>query len=226
MTPGESSPTPTPTSTPPDQRLLEQVMACDAFLHSSSARDRITPTPAHSTAADDRGRSRLLLLLTMLDAADATTDAPGGENADRGRQAPRENRLLLGRFELIDEIGAGGFGFVVRARDLRLGREVALKMPLPERVLGPGDVRRSLKEARAAARLDHPHIVRVYDAGELGPFGYYIASEYCAGPSLRRWLKGQNVPVPGRLAARCWPTSPMPSSMPTTGASSTATSSP
>src|SRR5271157_3461552 len=202
MTPGESSPTPTPTSTPPDQRLLEQVMACDAFLHSSSARDRITPTPAHSTAADDRGRSRLLLLLTMLDAADATTDAPGGENADRGRQAPRENRLLLGRFELIDEIGSGGFGFVIRAWDLRLGREVALKMPLPERVLGLGDVRRFLKEARAAARLDHPHIVRVYDAAELGPFGYYIASEYCAGPNLRRWLRSQNELVPGRLAAR------------------------
>ena len=103
---------------------------------------------------------------------------------------------------MIDEIGSGGFGFVIRAWDLRLGREVALKMPLPERVLGPGDVRRFLKEARAAARLDHPHIVRVYDAAELGPFGYYIASEYCAGPNLRRWLRSQNELVPGRLAAR------------------------
>jgi len=200
MIPAETRPTPTPTS--PDQRLLDQVMACDAFVHSSSVRDRIDATPPLSTETENRGRSRLLLLLTMLDAADATTDAPGGEGADRGQQAPLEKRLLLGRFEVIDEIGSGGFGFVIRAWDLRLGREVALKMPLPERVLGPGDVRRFLKEARAAARLDHPHIVRVYDAAELGPFGYYIASEYCAGPNLRRWLRSQNELVPGRLAAR------------------------
>ena len=66
----------------------------------------------------------------------------------------------------------------------------------------PGDVDRFLREARAAARLDHPHIVRVFDAGELGPLGYFIASEFCAGPSLRRWLKAQNEPVPARLAAR------------------------
>ncbi len=199
MTLAEASPTPTPTS--PDQHMLEHVMACDAFLHSSSVRDRIDTTDPRSAEADDRGRSRLLLLLTMLEAAETTADASRGESAARVQQAPPGKRLLLGRFEVIEEIGAGGFGFVVRARDIMLGREVALKMPLPERVLGPGDVRRFLKEAQAAARLDHPHIVRVHDAGELGPLGYYIAAEYCAGPNLRRWLQGQNEPVPGRLAA-------------------------
>ena len=131
MTPAKTGPT--PSSTPTDQRLLEQVMACDAFLHSSSVRDRIDSTPPLSTETEDRGRRRLLLLLTMLDAADTATEASKGKGADRGRQAPREKRLLLGRFEVIDEIGSGGFGFVVRAQDLRLGREVALKMPLPER---------------------------------------------------------------------------------------------
>lgn len=83
-----------------------------------------------------------------------------------------------------------------------LGREVALKMPLPERLLNASDVHRFLREARAAARLDHPNIVRLYDAGELGPLGYFIASEFCAGLSLRQWLKEQSTPVPPRLAAR------------------------
>ncbi len=74
-------------------------------------------------------------------------------------------------------------------------------MPLPERLMGAGDLARSLREARAAARLDHPNIVRVHDAGELGPLGYFIASEFCEGPNLRRWLRTRNEPVPARLAA-------------------------
>ena len=197
MTPDETSPAPV------DEHLLAQVMACDALLHASStAEDRASAGSASTTDADDRARSRLLLLLTMLEAAEMASGRPNEAGADPGRGARDEPRPILGRFDVLDDLGSGGFGFVVRARDRLLGREVALKMPLPERVLAPGDVHRFLREARAAARLDHPHIVRVHDAGELGPLGYFIASEFCAGPSLRRWLKAQNEPVPARLAAR------------------------
>ena len=79
---------------------------------------------------------------------------------------------------------------------------MALKVPLPERMLSAADSSRFLREARSAGRLDHPNIVRVYDAGELGPLGYYIASEFCPGPSLRRWISTQSGPVAFRLAAR------------------------
>ena len=113
-----------------------------------------------------------------------------------------DERPLLGRFEVIGHLGSGGFGIVVRARDLLLGREVALKVPLPERMMSAADSSRFLKEARSAGRLDHPNIVRVYDAGELGPLGYYIASEFCCGPNLRRWINTQSGPVAFRLAAR------------------------
>ena len=75
-------------------------------------------------------------------------------------------------------------------------------MPLPERLLSPDDLHRFLHEARAAARLDHPNIVRAFEAGELGPLGYYIASEFCAGPNLRDWLKSQGEAISARLAAR------------------------
>src|SRR5271157_3521395 len=197
MTPDETSPAPV------DEHLLDQMMACDALVHASStAPDRDSAGSASTTAADDRARSRLLLLLRMLESAGPTTDRPTNAGADPGQEGPDEHRPLLGRFEVLDDLGSGGFGFVVRARDLVLGREVALKMPLPERVLALGDVHRSLREARAAARLDHPNIVRVHDAGELGPLGYFIASEFCAGPSMRQWLKAQSQPVPPRLAAR------------------------
>jgi serine/threonine protein kinase len=196
MTPGEMSPEPL------DEHLLAQMMACDALLHGDSrAGDHHPSTPRSRTEADQRARSRLLLLLRMLDAAEATSDAPGDRTTARHPDTPGEDRPLLDRFEVFEDLGAGGFGFVVRARDRLLGREVALKMPLPERVLAPGDVRRFLREARAAARLDHPNIVRVHDAGELGPLGYFIASEFCQGLSLSRWLKAHGEPVPPRRAA-------------------------
>ena len=191
--------TPDETNTDPlDEHLLARVIACDALLHADSDHsDRPSQPPRSDDEADDRARSRLLLLLRLLDAVDATS----ADAADRPHTEPTEGHTLLGRFEILEDLGAGGFGFVVRARDRLLGREVALKMPLPERMLGPGDVRRFLREAQAAARLDHPHIVRVFDAGELGPLGYFIAAEFAAGPSLRQWLKAQTQPVSARMAA-------------------------
>src|SRR5438874_772293 len=118
MTPDETSPAPI------DERLLEQVMACDALLHASSTVQDPDAAGSPSTAeTDDRARSRLLLLLTMLDAAGTAMDRPtdAGAGAGPGRDGPDENRPLLGRFEVLDELGSGGFGFVVRARDRLLG---------------------------------------------------------------------------------------------------------
>jgi eukaryotic-like serine/threonine-protein kinase len=175
---------------------LTRVMACDALLRDAST-ERNSGF-SNASALGDRGRDRLRLLLKMLEASDPSSDS----GPISRRVAEDDAKPLLGRFEVLDHIGSGGFGFVVRAQDRLLGREVALKMPLPERLLSAGDVHRFLREARAAARLDHPNIVRVYDAGELGPLGYFIASEFCAGLSLRQWLKEQSTPVPPRVAAR------------------------
>ena len=166
MTPDETSPAPV------DAQLLAHMMACDALLHGSGSADRAIPAGALSMAGDDdRAASRLLLLLKMLEAPEIETDGPidGANRADRLVDADR--RPLLGRFQVLRELGSGGFGFVVHARDQLLGRDVALKMPLPERCPQSGDVHRFLREARAVARLDHPNIVRVFEAGELGPLG-------------------------------------------------------
>ena len=196
MTPDETSPVPV------NEHMLAQMMACDALLHADRAATDRGPDGSDAAAtADDLARSRLLLLLRLLDAAEAPSGPTSDDGVARVSDGFGENPTLLSRFEILEDLGSGGFGFVVRAHDRLLGREVALKMPLPERALGPGDVRRFLREAQAAARLDHPHIVRVFDAGELGPLGYFIAAEFCAGPSLRQWLKAQNAPVPARTAA-------------------------
>ncbi len=106
----------------------------------------------------------------------------------------------LGRFELRRLLGSGGFGVVLLAGDKTLDREVALKLPRPELLLA-GEMRsRFLREAKAAALLDHPGIVPVFDAGEVGPL-WYIAAGYVKGPSLAQWMRDNPRPVPARTSA-------------------------
>jgi WD40 repeat protein len=113
-----------------------------------------------------------------------------------GAQVP----LQLGRFQIVRELGRGGFGIVFLAHDPVLGREVALKVPRPD-VLDTAQLRRRFsREARAAAALDHPNIVSVLEAGELGGIGY-IVSTYHEGSTLAGWLKGRFEDVPPRTAA-------------------------
>ncbi len=106
----------------------------------------------------------------------------------------------LGRFVVKRELGRGGFGIVYLAFDSVLKRDVALKLPRLEASLAPELRERFLREARAAAGLDHPNLIPVFDVGELGPF-CYLVSAYCDGPSLQTWLRRRDEPVAPRTAA-------------------------
>jgi serine/threonine protein kinase len=93
----------------------------------------------------------------------------------------------FGVYEVLDVLGAGGMGRVYRARNVTLDRVVALKTLAPQFSADSGFVQRFLKEARSAARLNHPNIVQIYDFGcEEGT--YFLAMEYVDGPSLRALL--------------------------------------
>src|SRR5262245_52244097 len=95
----------------------------------------------------------------------------------------------VGPYEIVGWLGAGGMGEVYRARDPRLGREVAIKL-LPESLAGdPGRLHRFELEARAAGQLNHPNILAVYDIGSHDG-APYIVSELLEGESLRGRLKG------------------------------------
>ncbi len=98
------------------------------------------------------------------------------------------------RFELIERLGSGGMATVWRARDARLHREIALKRPLPHLASDPDAVARFEREARAAAALNHPNIVTVYDAGEDDE-GPWLSMELVHGISVRRMLD-QRGPLP------------------------------
>jgi len=91
----------------------------------------------------------------------------------------------LGHFELIEAIGAGGMAAVLKARDTELGRIVALKILPPESALDPENVNRFKQEARAAAKLDHDNVARVYFCGEDQGL-HFIAFEFVEGITLRQ----------------------------------------
>jgi formylglycine-generating enzyme required for sulfatase activity len=93
----------------------------------------------------------------------------------------------VGKYELLEEIGRGGFAVVYKARDTELERVVALKVLHPYWSEDPGFAARFRREARAAANLRHPNIITVYEAGEAGG-QFYIAMEYLPGRTLRELL--------------------------------------
>ncbi|MDQ2979891.1 MAG: serine/threonine-protein kinase, partial [Acidobacteriota bacterium] len=100
----------------------------------------------------------------------------------------------LGPYEIVAPLGAGGMGEVYRARDTRLGREVAVKI-LPEALAADTDrLRRFEQEARAASALNHPNIVTIHDAGQEGAVSY-IAMELVEGQSLREVLAAGPLPL-------------------------------
>src|SRR5579864_3489269 len=105
---------------------------------------------------------------------------------------------VLGHYRILEKIGSGGMGEVFRARDERLGRDVALKLIRPASSDNPDHLRRFEQEARAAAALNHPNILAIYDVGFEGSVPY-IVSELLEGKNLRQRL--QEGPIPVKEAA-------------------------
>jgi hypothetical protein len=110
-----------------------------------------------------------------------------GSGDPPGPVAPIAAGTRVGPYELATLLGAGGMGVVYRARDTRLGRDVAIKLVRP----GDGDVAaaraRLEREAQAMARLSDPNVVVVYDIGAYGD-QLYVAMELLAGGPLGAWL--------------------------------------
>ncbi|MBI3272642.1 MAG: tetratricopeptide repeat protein [Planctomycetes bacterium] len=98
-----------------------------------------------------------------------------GAEAPRHPAPPAQLPLgqTFGRYTLLGEVGHGGMGQVYKARDNELRRVVALKLLLPDAAAKPEAVERFHREARAAARLRHPHIVQVHDVGSIAGRPYF-----------------------------------------------------
>ena len=132
----------------------------------------------------------------------AAEDVAATETWKPGKTVPLTSPVTVPTipgYEILQFLGRGGMGFVIQARDLKLGRLVALKLPLPEKLRTPEDRERFLREAKAAARLRHSNICPIYEIGEApappggGEGQPYLALGYVEGTSLSQWAKERKV---------------------------------
>ncbi len=172
-----------------DEEFTARLLACDEALATGAAPGNLAAdTPPEL-------RTRLLRGLACVQRLQELRPQRSAVEADGAFPA------RIGRFEIRCLLGRGGFGIVYRAYDPVLCREVALKIPRADALIDIECQARFQREARAAAGLDHPNLVPVHEAGQLGPI-CYIAFAYCPGSDLAAWLRQRTAPVRCVEAAR------------------------
>ena len=166
---------------PEDERLFEVLEDYLQQLQSGANPDRQALLRDHPGLASVLGCLDALESIAPPPAADSDTTIPY-ETLDMPTplgQMPRD----FGAYELLEEVGRGGMGVVYKARQKGLDRIVAMKMILASYLASPEHVRRFQIEARAAADLRHPHIVRIFDVNQFHG-QHYFTMEYVEGTSL------------------------------------------
>jgi serine/threonine protein kinase len=118
-----------------------------------------------------------------------------GVHSGPGDLAPGDQ---IAGYEILDQLGRGGMAVVYRALDLRLGRTVALKVLAPELGQDQAFRQRFIRESRAAAGVDHPHIIPVYEAGESAGV-LFIAMRYVGGGDVRLLIEAEGRLSPSRV---------------------------
>ena len=142
------------------------------------------------TCIDSRLRREVESLIAAYEQGDSTIV----KDVTLGTREALKSGRMLGPYEILGRIGAGGMGVVYRARDKRLERDVAIKVFPPGVQVDETARRRFRKEALALAKLNHPNIASVYDVGEQDGTEYLVM-EYVAGQPLSERLKSGGIPA-------------------------------
>ena len=116
------------------------------------------------------------------------------ESSDSQKSGQLAKGTKLGDFEILSLLGAGGMGEVYRARDSKLGREVALKLLPPEMATDPDRLKRFQREARAVAALNHPHIVTIHTVEEAEG-RHFLTMELVEGVVLSKLIPKEGLPL-------------------------------
>ena len=141
---------------------------------------------------ETNNRSETAGSLSPDEGSGGSLDEPKGLSGTEGPQPPaksssgatNEDPSEVGRYRVIRRLGQGGFGRVYLAHDDELDRQVAIKVPNPGRITHPKDVEAFLTEARILAKLDHPNIVPVFDAGRTEDGLCFVVSKLVEGSDL------------------------------------------
>jgi serine/threonine-protein kinase len=178
------------------ERVYLAALACDeagrsAMLDEACANDQELRREVETLLAQEPQVARFLESRRWLDgSASGRIGADPGDDGDLVPPPVGAEGLFAGRYRIVRLLGRGGMGVVYQAEDVRLMRFVALKFLAPELSAQAQARSRFLREARAAAALDDPHVCTVYEAGE-DQGRAYIAMAFIDGPTLRdRIAKG------------------------------------
>lgn len=153
-----------------------QTLSHDASTHHPELKRRL-----------NRG---LMALKALNDLRPGSTADSHDSNLDLDRTRNDDAPARIGRFLIIKELGRGGFGVVFLAHDPRLHRPIALKVPHAHVLMNDELRSRFGREAQAAALMDHPNLVPVYEVDDAGPV-CFMATAYVEGPTLAEWLSRQ-----------------------------------
>ena len=145
--------------------------------------------PLEATANHDAIADATPAQVTPAECSNGSSDETRSLSGTAGSQPPTRSSSgspdgdpsKIGRYRIIRRLGQGGFGRVYLAHDDDLDRPVAIKVPNPERITRPEDVEAFLVEARILAKLDHPHIVPVYDVGRTEDGLCFVVSKLIEG---------------------------------------------
>jgi serine/threonine protein kinase len=119
----------------------------------------------------------------------ATVRSSGARRGSAAWLSAEDGCRRLGKFALLERLGAGSFGYVFRALDTELGRMVAVKIPRAGSLASEEDAARFLREARSAAQLQHTGIVALHETGQADDGTFYLVEEFVQGTTLASRLR-------------------------------------
>ncbi len=147
------------------------------LMSESEIRRLLDAMPAADRPGDSRALARVLAAAGKLTGYQAGALCQG-----------KARGLAIGRYVVLERLGAGGMGMVFKAQHRRLKRVVALKILPPSLTRNPDTVQRFLRESEVAARLDHPNLVRALDADESAGL-HFLVMEFIDGRDLYRFMQ-------------------------------------